>query len=131
MKVETTWKYWVDDGVDGKPTGWYAWEQAAASNLEGLFRTWLLGSSEVVFESIQSGHFSYDVDFSKMRQRNTTSGKERLLRRCISDPLFLSSMKGKCTDGYVWQTREDGSFVCAGGGHTLSAEQAAKLVQDD
>ena len=28
------WKYWVDDGIDGKPTGWYDYDDVASRNVE-------------------------------------------------------------------------------------------------
>lgn len=32
------WQYWVDDGVDGKPNGWYDYDQAGSVRVEQLFQ---------------------------------------------------------------------------------------------
>ena len=81
------WEYWVDDGVCGLPTGWYEYDDAASKLLSGLFHKYHTGSvAEGIASSVPSGRygFTYDVDFAKMRQTNTTTGKVRQVRRIVS-----------------------------------------------
>lgn len=36
---------------------------------------------------------------------------------------------GACSMGYAWLANGDGSYVCAGGSHYLSAEEALDLYE--
>jgi len=81
------WMYWVQDGVDGKSTGWYRWDASAAALVESKFQDWLAEPGKALGKilSIQSTNFSYDVDFSMMRQRNTTTSTIRKIRRHVEE----------------------------------------------
>lgn len=64
------WQYWVNDGVDGKATGWYDYDVDGNCVVEQLFfefqsNAWL--SQRVV----KSGPYSYLVDLRQMTQMNT------------------------------------------------------------
>lgn len=76
------WQYYVDDGVDGKPTGWYDYFESAALLVEGVHAEWSTNPSLNV-RCVQSGHFAYRVDFNRMTQTNVTHAarKQRLIRR--------------------------------------------------
>eukprot|EP00854_Cymbomonas_tetramitiformis_P007985 gene7985-9492_t len=83
-QVITVWEYFVDDGVDGKPTGWYPYVQSASEQMEELhdqylYNTWL------DTRLVSSGAFNYLVDLKEMRQRNTSTGTERQIRRVTPD----------------------------------------------
>ena len=39
------WQYWVDDGVDGKPTGWHDYDPAGSVRVEQLFQENSMNSS--------------------------------------------------------------------------------------
>ena len=77
------WQYWVHDGVDGKEDGWYPWSEDGSAMLEHAFQEWLNsgheGRSKLL--GVQSGYFSYNVDFLHMKQANASTGTKRKIRR--------------------------------------------------
>lgn len=78
------WQYYVDDGVDGKPTGWYDYTKEAAEIVEGVYSEWQNNQQQrFSVRSVQSGAFSYRVDFNDMKQTNVThrNRTQRTIRR--------------------------------------------------
>eukprot|EP00177_Eucheuma_denticulatum_P001083 GFKZ01001975.1.p1 GENE.GFKZ01001975.1~~GFKZ01001975.1.p1 ORF type:complete len:974 (+),score=144.25 GFKZ01001975.1:40-2922(+) len=76
------WQYWVDDGVDGKATAWYHYDQPASALVEQLYlefqsNAWL--STRIV----ASGHYSYLVNLALMTQTNVVHPNHtvRIIRR--------------------------------------------------
>lgn len=63
------WQYWVDDGVDGKPNGWYDYDAGGAAVTEGLFVEWGL-NAWLTERVVASGAWTYLVNLSDMSQTN-------------------------------------------------------------
>jgi len=76
------WQYYVDDGVDGKPVGWYDYTRDAAAIVEGVHSEWQNNPTMDV-RCVQSGTWCYKVDFNEMRQTNVghPAHKQRQIRR--------------------------------------------------
>jgi predicted DNA-binding WGR domain protein len=75
------WQYYVDDNVMGKVNGWYDYDNVGNKNCEDLWTQYQSnkGYSQRVVDS--GGQYSYHVDLTNLTQRNTTSGKQRYIRR--------------------------------------------------
>lgn len=74
------WQYYLHNKVDGKKLGWYDYDGGAGENMEKYWRQF--GRDESLnIRLIQSDYFKYEVDFSKMVQRNIRSGMRRVIRR--------------------------------------------------
>ena len=58
------WQYYVDNGVDGKATGWYDYFADAAVIVEGIHSEWE-NNSWLTVRCVQSGYFSYKVSSSR------------------------------------------------------------------
>mmetsp|Transcript_71475 Transcript_71475/g.149415 ORF Transcript_71475/g.149415 Transcript_71475/m.149415 type:complete len:412 (-) Transcript_71475:217-1452(-) len=84
------WQYWVDDGIDGKKTGWWAYEAAASAEVEEIYAQHIANDREDRTKSrlIQSGYFKYQVDLEKMTQQNTKSKTTRTIRRATGDAVL-------------------------------------------
>lgn len=78
---DASWQYWVDDGVDGKPNGWYDYDQDGSIQAERLF-TEHSNNESLESRFIDSGIFAYAMDFDKMVQENSSTGTTRRIRRC-------------------------------------------------
>jgi predicted DNA-binding WGR domain protein len=65
------WEYWVDDGVDGKQTGWYPYDQAGAICTEQLYQESLLNQQHTT-RMVSSGAWIYEVNLTSMTQTNAT-----------------------------------------------------------
>jgi len=78
------WQYYVDDGVDGKADGWYDYYKDAAEIVESVYAEWQ-ANNHLDVRCVQSGHFSYRVDFNAMMQTNVThpARKQRHIRRNV------------------------------------------------
>ena len=67
------WQYWVDDGVDGKRTGWYDYAADASRIVEGVYLELqdnpAVGAGMDV-RCVKSGNWTYRVDFNLMTQTN-------------------------------------------------------------
>ncbi|KNC84415.1 hypothetical protein SARC_03377 [Sphaeroforma arctica JP610] len=63
------WQYWVDDGIDGKSTGWYNYDPQGATNTEQLYSEAIMNSN-FNLRSVSSGMWVYAVDFIRMKQTN-------------------------------------------------------------
>ena len=74
------WQYYVDNGVDGKATGWYDYFAEAAALVEGIHTEWK-NNSWLNVRCVQSGYWSYKVDFNTMKQTNTSTHTARTIRR--------------------------------------------------
>jgi len=75
------WQYYVSDHVDGKEAGWYDYFKEASDIVEGVYREWQANRSWLDVRSVQSGHWSYTVDFNKQTQQNEKTKKTRNIRR--------------------------------------------------
>uniref|UniRef100_A0A7R9WK21 NAD(+) ADP-ribosyltransferase n=1 Tax=Pseudictyota dubia TaxID=2749911 RepID=A0A7R9WK21_9STRA len=78
------WQYWVDDGVDGKATGWYDYTPDGSVMVERLFHENSI-NPRLTNRLVDSGFFSYDVDLSNMTQTNAkhANRKARKIRRYV------------------------------------------------
>ena len=78
-----TWQYWVDDGVDGKPDGWYPYDAAGSQQVELLYSEHARNPN-LLTRTVESGHFAYQVNLQQMRQTNIRhpARKTRHIRRC-------------------------------------------------
>jgi len=74
------WQYYLHNKVDGKKLGWYEYDEDAAENMEKYWGQFQRDAGLNV-RLIQSDYFKYEVNFSDMIQRNTTSGMRRVIRR--------------------------------------------------
>lgn len=79
------WDYYVHDNIDGKTNAWYPYSAAAATAVEKAYDQWRFGKGATVTQVTSQGdagtNFTYSIDFKGMKQTNTTSGKERHIRR--------------------------------------------------
>jgi predicted DNA-binding WGR domain protein len=76
------WEYYVDDHVDGKTTGWYAYTKEGTEDTEDLWVTYQ-SNPHMSQRVVESGTYSYLVDLVKMTQTNTShpARKVRNIRR--------------------------------------------------
>ncbi len=76
------WQYWVDDFVDGKITGWYAYTPSGNNMAEALYLAAQVNPGYNL-RVVRSGYFCYMVDLGTMTQMNLTHGgrKVRHIRR--------------------------------------------------
>jgi predicted DNA-binding WGR domain protein len=81
-KSDAVWEYYVDDYVDGKATGWYPYTANGAVETEKLWVSFQ-SNKDMIMRVIESGHFSYLVDFKNMQQTNVShpNAKKRTIRR--------------------------------------------------
>lgn len=77
------WQYWVDDGVDGKRTGWYDYTEDASKGVDEVFIQWQ-DNDWLNVRCIASGNYSYKVDFNQMQQQNISTSKTRSIRRTVN-----------------------------------------------
>jgi hypothetical protein len=95
------WQYYVDDGVDGKADGWYDYFESAVDIVEGAYSEWKRNPM-LHMCCVQSGAFSYMVDFDRMTQTNVSypSRKMRQIRRdCVT--VALRSFRWICLTSRV------------------------------
>ena len=74
------WEYYVDDGVDGKRTGWYGYTAEGSATTEELYHTHAR-NAHMTQRFVASGHFTYEVDLTASTQTNTRTGTRRQIRR--------------------------------------------------
>lgn len=81
------WEYYVSDGVDGKRTGWYPYDNYAQDEVEEVYAQHVAngGEGRTATRVVHSGHFKYTVDLSQMTQRNMRTNKVRTIRRSAGD----------------------------------------------
>lgn len=76
------WKYYMDNGVDGKADGWYVYTKEASDVVERVYQEWQDNPQRgLAIRSVQSGHFAYRIDFNTMQQENTSTGTKRTIVR--------------------------------------------------
>lgn len=77
------WQYWVDDGVDGKSTGWYDYTMRGSAEVERLFQEHSL-NAHLKNRLVESGAWTYDVNLVQMIQTNLRhpNRTSRRIRRC-------------------------------------------------
>lgn len=63
------WQYWVDDGVDGKSTGWYDYDEFGTSLAEQLYLEFQ-NNPWLTERIVASGMWSYLVNLATMTQTN-------------------------------------------------------------
>lgn len=81
--LEVHWEYYVDDGVDGKSDGWHPYEEEASEEVEALYQQFLADgcTGRTSKRVVNSGYFSYELQFKAMSQKNTSTRKVRSIRR--------------------------------------------------
>jgi hypothetical protein len=81
--LSAKWEYYVDNGVDGKRTGWYPYTESASAEVEEIYAQHVANAREsrTSTRTVCSGYFSYEVDLNEMKQRNTRTRKVRAIRR--------------------------------------------------
>ncbi|KDO25317.1 hypothetical protein SPRG_20726 [Saprolegnia parasitica CBS 223.65] len=84
------WEYYMDDHVDGKATGWYAYTDEGVNQTEMLWSTF---QSNQAYNRriVASGYFSYMVDLQNMTQMNISSNKTRHIRRTFNGIITASA----------------------------------------
>merc|ERR1712060_1006029 len=97
--LAASWQYYVNDGVDGKKTGWYPYDSAASDEVEELYAQHIANACEERTSTrlIHSGYFTYKVDLMKMAQENTRTNKVRTIRRAVGDELKEAPRRGSST----------------------------------
>lgn len=75
MKCDYVWQYYH--------SGWYNYENAASKLVEDCYQQYLLNPGKCDVRSVQSGHFSYQVDFINFKQTNVVhhAHTQRKIRR--------------------------------------------------
>jgi predicted DNA-binding WGR domain protein len=78
------WQYWVDDGIDGKKTGWYDYDKFGSRNVEQLYQE-NLTNFRLTDRLVDSGAWTYHVDLNNMTQTNTMHANKttRHIRRYV------------------------------------------------
>jgi poly [ADP-ribose] polymerase len=96
------WQYWVDDGVNGKVTGWYDYDDVASHQVERLYLEHTY-NPHFSCRSIASGSFTYDVDLAKMIQTNVTHSNHtsRRVRRCPNNGIVEPTTPVRSVSGVV------------------------------
>jgi poly [ADP-ribose] polymerase len=83
---DVLWQYHLTNDPYSKPDGWYGYdgdsttEDSATYNMEN-YHEQFVNNSWLSIRFVQSGNYTYKVDFDKMEQTNTTSQKTRPIRR--------------------------------------------------
>lgn len=85
QKGMVRWKYFIGDGVDGKANGWYDYAEEASAVVETTFQEWKMNKAWLTVRSIQSGTYSYHVDFSLKTQTNLSTQKQRQICRFVDN----------------------------------------------
>mmetsp|Transcript_46376 Transcript_46376/g.91277 ORF Transcript_46376/g.91277 Transcript_46376/m.91277 type:complete len:477 (+) Transcript_46376:33-1463(+) len=83
QKGTVMWQYYVDDHVDGKRTDWYDYFPEASANVESVYQEWKNNRAWLNVRCVQSGHWSYQVDFNSYSQTNNSTKKKRTIRRTV------------------------------------------------
>lgn len=95
--LEAKWQYYVNDGVNGKRTGWYPYDSGASDEVEELYAQHAAdaGNNHMVTRLVSSGIFKYKVNLSEMTQENMRTHKIRPIRRAVGKDLM-------CNAGYTF-----------------------------
>lgn len=80
--MSAVWQYWVDDGVDGKATGWYPYDEQGTKFMEECYTAYMM-QQDMSTRYVASGNWTYHVDYTTMTQTNAThpSHTSRHIRR--------------------------------------------------
>lgn len=85
------WQYYMPDvNMHGERSGWYDYNAEASVTVNLICAQWV-DNKDMPLRVVKSNYFEYFVDFSRMIQRNTQTGKERPIRRVTLDT-------GECVD---------------------------------
>jgi len=78
-----TWEYYQDKPMgDGSQPGWWPYHASAVPIVEGVYGEWKNNpAGGLNVRCVESGHFSYRVDFDAMMQTNLSTHKQRPIRR--------------------------------------------------
>jgi deltex-like protein len=79
--MSVQWYFYLQHDPRGQPDGWYPYDPALTDIVEQLWVQSNGSSSNAMLPSTASSGFQYSVDFTRMVQRNLTSGKERPIGR--------------------------------------------------
>ena len=104
------------------PKGWYDIDVSVQESIQLAYES---GSPTVVFSVLQSSRLGlwrhYEIDFSRMEQRNVDSGRIRKIRLSPGDanaPLALEDGKRKrSSEEKGNKITKTGSHGCAAGSH--------------
>jgi len=80
------WQYRVDDGVDQKRSGWYPYDAEGVAQVEELHAEHEANKSSTNSTSrrfVDSGSFTYCIDFDALTQSNVATGTTRPIRRVL------------------------------------------------
>jgi len=91
------WQYLVDDGVDKKENGWYAYDDDASKQVEELYAEHIAnkhGNNPTEKRYVPSGSFTYCINLKALSQQNSTTMKERRIRR-VSSTASTKTSKGQ------------------------------------
>jgi len=86
------WEYRVADSIDGKSNGWFPYDVRASEQVEELYAEHIAnkkGSNSTSKRFVPSGKFTYCLHMDELRQKNTTTGKERQIRRTLGSKVAL------------------------------------------
>ena len=74
----------MDDGIDGKPIGWYDYDDVGSRNVEQLFQENMM-NPRLGSRLVNSGDWTYLVDLDQMKQTNVEhpNRTSRRIRRFI------------------------------------------------
>lgn len=89
LEQQGEWEYYVDDFVDGKPTGWYPYDECGSKYVEEIYRDRHVAQNvNMSVRFVESGHWTYRVDLGasdgNFTQTNTSTNKTRVIRRIVN-----------------------------------------------
>lgn len=119
-------QYYLHEPMDGKPEGWNDYSPQANAMLDVL--TALSAASEPcrsVFH-VRSGHFHYEVDLARLKQRNMLSGRHRPIRHAPPRDQERAVKRHKAAAGNVADIKLEPLFG-DGYGHVWEAILAGYL----
>ena len=81
--MSTQWYFYLQNDPRGQVDGWYAYDANLSATVETLYGQSQVfgGNATPMLPTTASSGFKYSLDFIRMVQRNTTSGKERPIAR--------------------------------------------------
>mmetsp|Transcript_30972 Transcript_30972/g.40892 ORF Transcript_30972/g.40892 Transcript_30972/m.40892 type:complete len:895 (-) Transcript_30972:265-2949(-) len=97
------WQYYLENDKDGKPDGWYDYYPDANKSVEECYQQFL-SNTWLDVRYVQSGYFSYKVDYNAMTQTNVThhAHTSRPIRRSFKpNPMNAAPMLQASSAGYI------------------------------
>mmetsp|Transcript_69254 Transcript_69254/g.103010 ORF Transcript_69254/g.103010 Transcript_69254/m.103010 type:complete len:341 (-) Transcript_69254:156-1178(-) len=83
-----SWFYYLKNDLDGKPDGWYEYDEENAAEVEELFGQYQASNCaarlSTRFVQSSSSGFTYKVVLGTMTQQNTRTGKTRPIQRTVT-----------------------------------------------